>query len=258
MSSVAIATLKPSPGRPDQPVAPGRGSPRRRSVASGCGAITSMSLGDAKPGCVGVDEEGREAARAGRLAGAREHDVDVGDAAVGDPGLHPVEHVGVAVEPWPSSPARRRRSRRRAPRARRPVIASPATTARRAARAFCASRAEERDRRRCRGPASRRRSRPGRRGRRAFRARGTASARRARALRRSEARAGARRARARGRLASASRVVVGERAERRRRRRRARRFSARWRSSKNGQVEEAAIGHQSPSKTGCSRAAKAR
>ena len=40
----------------------------------------------------------RDAARAlARLAGAREHDVEVGDAAVGDPGLLAVEHVGVAV-----------------------------------------------------------------------------------------------------------------------------------------------------------------
>ena len=35
----------------------------------------------------------------GRLAGAREHDVEIGDAAVGDPGLLAVENVAVAELP---------------------------------------------------------------------------------------------------------------------------------------------------------------
>ena len=52
---------------------------------------------DREAGRVGVDDEGADAAPAGRLAGAREHDVEVGDAAVRDPRLLAVDHVGVAV-----------------------------------------------------------------------------------------------------------------------------------------------------------------
>ena len=67
------------------------------SVASGCGAITSMRSAIESPG-VGIDHEGGQALGAGRFAGAREHDVVVRDAAVGDPGLRAVEaHVTVAV-----------------------------------------------------------------------------------------------------------------------------------------------------------------
>ena len=55
------------------------------------------ALGDREARGVGVDDEGGDAARARRLAGAREHDVKIGDAAVGDPGLLAVEHIGVAV-----------------------------------------------------------------------------------------------------------------------------------------------------------------
>ena len=46
---------------------------------------------------IGIDDERADAARARRFAGAREHHVEVGDAAVRDPGLVAVEHVGVAV-----------------------------------------------------------------------------------------------------------------------------------------------------------------
>ena len=60
------------------------------------------ALGDGQARRAGVDHEGREAARARRLAGAREDDVMIGDAAVRDPGLCAVEPqmvcaVGVAV-----------------------------------------------------------------------------------------------------------------------------------------------------------------
>jgi hypothetical protein len=55
------------------------------------------ALGDVEAGRIGIDDEGADAARARLLAGAREHDVEVGDAAVGNPGLFAVEHVVVAV-----------------------------------------------------------------------------------------------------------------------------------------------------------------
>jgi hypothetical protein len=45
-----------------------------------------------KPGRVGGHDEGRQALRARRLAGAGEDSVDIGDAAIGDPRLFPVEH----------------------------------------------------------------------------------------------------------------------------------------------------------------------
>ena len=44
-------------------------------------------LGDVEALRVGGHEEGRDALRAWRFAGAREDDIEVGDAAVGDPGL---------------------------------------------------------------------------------------------------------------------------------------------------------------------------
>ncbi len=42
-------------------------------------------------------DERRKPFRAGRLAGAREHDIEIGDTAVGDPGLLAVEHIAGAV-----------------------------------------------------------------------------------------------------------------------------------------------------------------
>ena len=74
-----------------EPAAAGMRQSSKRIVASGCGAITSIRSAIEKPGIVGEDDEGRNAARAGRLAGAGEDGVDVGDAAVGDPGLLAVE-----------------------------------------------------------------------------------------------------------------------------------------------------------------------
>ena len=55
------------------------------------------ALGDAESQDAGIDDEGRDAAAAFALAGAGEHDVKIGDAPVGDPGLFAVEHIGVAV-----------------------------------------------------------------------------------------------------------------------------------------------------------------
>ena len=54
------------------------------------------ALAISRPGRIGVDHESADAARAGGFAGAREHAVEIGDAAVGDPGLLAVEHVFVA------------------------------------------------------------------------------------------------------------------------------------------------------------------
>jgi hypothetical protein len=59
------------------------------------------ALGDLEARRAGVDDEGLMPARAGRFAAAREDHVEVGDAAVGDPGLLAVEH------PWSPSRARR-------------------------------------------------------------------------------------------------------------------------------------------------------
>ena len=50
-----------------------------------------------RPGVSAGSEEGGEAAGAGGFAGAGEDGVEVGDAAVGDPGLLAVEDVAVAV-----------------------------------------------------------------------------------------------------------------------------------------------------------------
>ena len=56
------------------------------------------ALGDLEARRAGFDDEGRDAARARRFAAAGEDDVEVGDAAVGDPGLLAVEHRMVAVD----------------------------------------------------------------------------------------------------------------------------------------------------------------
>ena len=102
-------------------LAAGTRQPSKRSRASGCGAITSMRSAISRPGVSASTMKARDAARAGarRCAGAREDDVEVGDAAVGDPGLLAVEHVVVAVGARARRPSRRRRSRRRARTARR-------------------------------------------------------------------------------------------------------------------------------------------
>ena len=57
------------------------------------------ALARVQPRRVGIDQERRDALGARRLAAAREDDVAVGHAAVGDPGLHAVEHPAVAVAP---------------------------------------------------------------------------------------------------------------------------------------------------------------
>ncbi len=97
-SSVAMAILKPSPGLPIIAAAGTRQLSKRRR-ASGCGAITVEAFGDGETRIAGFDDEGRDAARAVRFAGAGEHHVEVGDAAVRNPGLLAVEHVILAVAP---------------------------------------------------------------------------------------------------------------------------------------------------------------
>ncbi len=56
-------------------------------------------LGDGEAGRVGVDDEGRETAGASALTRAGEDDVEVGDAAVGDPRLLAVDDHLVALDP---------------------------------------------------------------------------------------------------------------------------------------------------------------
>ena len=67
------------------------------SVASGCGAITWIRSLSSRPVRAGIDDEGGDALRARRFAGAGEEDVEIGDAAVGDIGLGAVDGVAVAV-----------------------------------------------------------------------------------------------------------------------------------------------------------------
>ena len=60
--------------------------------------MTCDALGDLEARRVGIDDEGRDPARTRRFAGAHEDDVEVGDAAVGDPGLLAVDHHVVAFD----------------------------------------------------------------------------------------------------------------------------------------------------------------
>ena len=110
ISSVAIAILKPSPGAPIIADSRHRDAlefqPRQRMRRDDIDA-----LGDRKARQVGRDQKGRKPLGAGAFAGSREHDIEIGDAAVGDPGLLAVEHIAVAVTRLPSSRYWRRRSR---------------------------------------------------------------------------------------------------------------------------------------------------
>ena len=55
------------------------------------------ALGHTQPRRVGVDDEGGDALGARRLAGAREHDILVGETGVGDPRLRAVQHIAVVA-----------------------------------------------------------------------------------------------------------------------------------------------------------------
>ncbi len=124
-------------------------------MPSGCGEIVSTRFPAEQPARRRVNREGRQALRA-VAAGAREDDVQVGDAGVGDPRLLAVEHVRVAVAPRASSRARRRRIRPRAPRARRRRCSGPVP--RSASSAASAPRCRTARSARCPGPASQTRS----------------------------------------------------------------------------------------------------
>jgi hypothetical protein len=54
-------------------------------------------LHDREAGVVGIDCEGGNAACSRRLAGAGEDGIDIGDAAVGNPGFLTVENIVVAL-----------------------------------------------------------------------------------------------------------------------------------------------------------------
>ena len=137
MSSVRIASLKPSPSAPSS-------ASRRHAAAVELEPRERMrrdhvdALGDRQARRVGRHDERRDAARAGRLARAREHAVEVGDAAVRDPRLAAVEHPVAAVAHARASSSPRRRTRRRAPTARTPRSPRPARPPAASAR-FCAS-----------------------------------------------------------------------------------------------------------------------
>ena len=90
------------------------------------------ALRDREAWGVGIDHEGADAAGGDgavrarlRGAGAREHAVEVGDAAVGDPGLLAVQHVLVAVAARAALQWRRHPSRRQARTARTRPPPSP-------------------------------------------------------------------------------------------------------------------------------------
>ena len=105
ISSVAMATLKPSPGTAE-PVGErhaAAGETQRRQRMRRDDLDTA---GDLQAWRVGVDDEGGQPLGARRFAAAREHHVVIGDAAVGNPGLQAVDAI-CAVRPSPrSSPAR--------------------------------------------------------------------------------------------------------------------------------------------------------
>ena len=121
-------------------------------------------LGHRQARRIGIDHEGRQAFRAGRFAAAREDDVMIGDAAIGDPGLGAARAAYACCRRASrSSRAPRHRSRHPARTMRRPR--SPCRRAP-AADSGASSRASRKARSiRCRAPASRRRNRRGRHGR---------------------------------------------------------------------------------------------
>ena len=61
-------------------------------------AESTSAFGNREAGIGWEDDEGRNAACAGSLPGAGEDGVDISNAAVGNPGLLTVEHIGLAIE----------------------------------------------------------------------------------------------------------------------------------------------------------------
>ena len=133
-SSALNAIWRPWPSAP----MPAFGGHERVVVVRGGGrdrVQAHLLLGLAEGQALGVawDQEARDPARA--FAGAGEQVVEVGDAAVGDPRLRPVDSVPAVGGASPCTPARRRPSRPAAPTGcRRRSCCRPASPA-----ATCAS-----------------------------------------------------------------------------------------------------------------------
>ncbi len=96
-SRVERASFRPSPSFPIRADAFTRQS-RNAISPRGCGADITSGLTNSTPALPGLDHEGGDGLRARSIHG-RENDVEVGEAAVGNQGLGPVENVGVAVLP---------------------------------------------------------------------------------------------------------------------------------------------------------------
>jgi hypothetical protein len=101
---VRIASLKPSPAAPMR-CDSGHAAAVEAQPCQRVRRDDLDALGDLQPRRAGLDHEGREAARTRCFAGAGEDDVEVGDAAVGDPGLLAVQHRSapsrVGTRAWP-------------------------------------------------------------------------------------------------------------------------------------------------------------
>ena len=89
-SSVAIACAKPRPRSPSKADG-GEAHVGEFERGERVRGDHPNALAVVEAGRVGVDDEGGDALRAGRLAGAGEQDVEIGDAAVGDVGLGAVD-----------------------------------------------------------------------------------------------------------------------------------------------------------------------
>ena len=144
MSSVRIASLNPSPSPPISASAPSR-HPLNSSRASGCGAIVSIRSATTSPGASAGTTNARDVVRAAGIAGAREHAVEIGDAAVRDPHLCAVEDPMVRRRGARASSSRPRPTRPGSDSANA-AIASPARDAAAASARFCAVAAGKRDR----------------------------------------------------------------------------------------------------------------
>ncbi len=162
ISSVAIATLKPSPGAPSARAdrhahiveAQRRQRMRRDHVDP---------FGHRQSGRIGIDHKGGQAFRARRFAAAREDDIMIGDAAIRDPGLAARKpHMRVAIG---LGRHRKRRDVRARVRLRQCKGRDRLALAHRrqiTASSFRASRKARSNQ--CRGPAWRKRNRRGRHG----------------------------------------------------------------------------------------------
>jgi len=133
ISSVRIASLKPSPSAPSR-LAAGMRQPVNAKVASGWGAITSMRFAIENPGVLASTTKAADAACGNRAvraklcrARAREHAIEIRDPPVGDPRFLAIQHVAVAVSPGTTLDRSDIRPGVRL-RQRNAAIASPAAT----------------------------------------------------------------------------------------------------------------------------------